>query len=124
MTYVFQFSRLVYGQWRSNPAMAIASLIINAYKRLSVLTPQNADVAQTTVGVNTCDQRKCGNRRMCFICSPQTHLCIAKKPRDLHIIVLSKPNAYFCGMRSWPSQNNEIQNLHFWVVRKYVLVNA
>ena len=31
--------------------MAIASLTINAYKRRSVLTAQNADVAQTTVGV-------------------------------------------------------------------------
>ena len=32
-------------------AVATASLVINAYKRRSALTAQNADVAPTTVGV-------------------------------------------------------------------------
>ena len=47
----FQFPRLFYKQWQFNPAVAIASLIIHAYKRRAVLNAQNADVAQTTVGV-------------------------------------------------------------------------
>ena len=51
MTHLFQLSRLLYQQWQSNPALAIASLIINAYNRQSVLTAQNEDVALTIVGV-------------------------------------------------------------------------
>ena len=48
ITHLFQLSRLLYRQWRSIPAVAMASLIIHAYKRRSA---QNADAAQTTVGV-------------------------------------------------------------------------
>ena len=33
MTHVFQFSRLFHTQWRNKPAVAIAMLIITAYKR-------------------------------------------------------------------------------------------
>ena len=51
ITQRFQFSRLVRRQWRTIPAVAIASWILNAYKRRSVLTAQNADDAPTTVGV-------------------------------------------------------------------------
>ena len=50
ITNLFEYSRLFRKQWRNSPAVAIASLIINAYKRPSVLTAQNADVAQTTMG--------------------------------------------------------------------------
>ena len=50
-TDVFQLLWLFHKQWRNKPAVAIASLIINAYKRRSVLTAQDADVALTTVGV-------------------------------------------------------------------------
>ena len=35
----------------TTPAVAIPSLVINAYKHRSVLTAQDADVAQTTVDV-------------------------------------------------------------------------
>ena len=50
---------------------------------------------------------------MCFICSPQTHLCMASKPHDSQVIVLSKPNACFYGMRSWPWQSKEVHNISF-----------
>ena len=46
-----------------------------------------------------------------FICSPQTHLRMTKTHNYLHVIVLSKPNAYFSGMRSWPAQNKEMHNM-------------
>ena len=48
-THLFQLSRLLRKQWRTNPAMAVASLVIDAYKRRSALSVQNADVALTTV---------------------------------------------------------------------------
>ena len=38
ITHVFQLSRLFHRQWRTNPAVAIASLTINAYKRRVVLS--------------------------------------------------------------------------------------
>ena len=50
---------------------------------------------------------------MCVICSPQTHLRMAKTPRHLHFIVWSKPDAYVCEIRSWPAPNNEIYKLRF-----------
>ena len=49
MTNGFKFSRLLYIQLQFNPAVAIASLIMKAYKRRPVLNAQNADVAQATV---------------------------------------------------------------------------
>ena len=51
ITNLFQFSHLFHWQWRENPTVAIAMLIINAYKRQEVLSAQNADVAPTPVGV-------------------------------------------------------------------------
>ena len=39
-------------------------------------------------------------------------LAHCKETHDLHVIVPSKPYAYFCGVRSWPSQNNGIPNLN------------
>ena len=50
---------------------------------------------------------------MCFIHSPQIHLRMQAKPHDSQVIVLSKPNSSFCGMRSWPSRNTELQNQSF-----------
>ena len=51
ITHLFESSRLFRKPWQQNPAVAIASLIIHAYKRQLVLTAKNADVAPTTVGV-------------------------------------------------------------------------
>ena len=55
---LFRFSRLRCSQWRSNPAAPIASFIAHAYKRRSVLSAQNADVAQTLVGVTYLRSKK------------------------------------------------------------------
>ena len=81
VTDLFQFSQLHvrYKQWQSNPTVAIASLIIDAYNRRLALIAQNADVAQTTLGVTYLQSMKNVKQKghMCFICAPQTHLCIA-----------------------------------------------
>ena len=58
--------------------MAIASLIINAYKRRSVVTAQDADVAPAIVGVTYLRLMNMKNKNgMCFRCSPQAHLRMA-----------------------------------------------
>ena len=76
---MFQFSRLLYTQWRSNPAVAIASVVVNAYKNLSVLIAKDADVAQTIVGVTYLRFMKNVQTNICALCSPQAHLRMADK---------------------------------------------
>ena len=78
-TNLFQFSRLLYKQWQSNPAMAIASLIINAYKRRSVLIAQAADVAQTTVGVPYLRSVKDEKTDTCPLYVHHRHICAKPK---------------------------------------------
>ena len=96
MTNLLQLSRLLYRQWRSNPAMAIALLIINACKRRSDSTAQNADVALTTVDVTYLQSMNNVITDACPLYAHHRHICAwQKKPRYLHVIVLSKPNAYF-----------------------------
>ena len=112
MTSLFHLSRLLYRQWRSAPALAIASIIVNAYKRRSVLTTQDAGAALTSVGVAYLQFMKIVKTNTCVLYTHHRHIC-AWQNNKKHVIVLSMPNAYLCGMRSWPSHNNEIQNLSF-----------
>ena len=74
-THLFQFSRLFRTQWRTNPALAIASLIIDAYKRRSVLTAQNADVAPTTMGVAYLRSRTNVETDTCALYGHHKHIC-------------------------------------------------
>ena len=100
---------------QSNPAVAISALIIITYKRRSVPTAQNADVAQTTVSATYLGSMEMSKQKhMCFKCTPQKQLRNAETPHYLHVIVLSRPNAYFCGMRSWPPQNKVMQHLNIF----------
>ena len=79
ITHLFQFSRLFRRQWRKQPAVAIASLIINADKRRTVLIVQNADVAPATGRRVFALLEKRENQHMSFLISPQTHLRMANK---------------------------------------------
>ena len=56
------------------PAEAIASLIMNAYKRRAVLNAQNVDVAHTTVGGTYLGSMEIVKTDTCPLYSPQTHL--------------------------------------------------
>ena len=70
----FQLSRLFREQCR---AEAVASLIINAYKRRSVLIAQNADVASTTVGVTYLRSMKhvFKTNDTCALYARRRHIC-------------------------------------------------
>ena len=83
-TDVFQFSRLFHRQWRTNPAVAVASLNINAYTRRSVLTALNADVAPTTVGVTYLRFMENVNIYTCPLCIHHKHICACNKTPIIH----------------------------------------
>ena len=112
-THVLQFSRLLRIQWRKKLRWQwylISWVHINVdqlwlHKMQMSIRPLWAK--------HICDSWKCENRHMCFILLPQTHLRMAKKHHYSQVIVISKPDSSFCGMRSWPSQNNEVQNQSF-----------
>ena len=57
------------------PAVAIATLIINVYKRRSVLTAQNADVDPTTVGVAYLRSMKNVEADTCTLYHHHRHIC-------------------------------------------------
>jgi len=84
MTNLFQFSRLFRRQWRTNPAVAIAVSIINAYKRRAVLTAQNADVAPTTVGVAYVRFMKNTKNDTCALYIHHRHICALQKNIIIH----------------------------------------
>ena len=78
MTHVFKFSWLFHTQWRKTPAVAIAVLIVNAYKRRAVLTAQNADVAPTIVGVPYLRFMKNVKTYTCALYTHHRHICACK----------------------------------------------
>ena len=84
ITHVFQLSRLLHIQWRNNPAVAIASLIIHAYERRSVLFAQNADVAQTTVGVAYSRFMKHVETDTCVLYPHHRHICALQENLIIH----------------------------------------
>ena len=84
ITNVFQLSRLFRNQWRTDPAMAMASLIINAYKRWSVLIAQNADVAPTTVGVTYLRVFKKVETDTCALYAHHRHICAWQQNLMIH----------------------------------------
>ena len=86
-------------QMRFNPTVAIASLINNAYKRRAVLNAQDADVAQTTVGVTHLRSTTTKKAGTCPVYVYHRHACALQR-KDVHVIVLSRPNAHVSGMRS------------------------
>ena len=63
--------------------MAIAYLIISAYKRRSVLTAQNADAAQTTVGVTYLRSMENVQTNTCALCVHHKHICALQKQNSL-----------------------------------------
>ena len=84
MTHVFQFSRLFHRQWRTQTAVAIAVLVINAYKRRAVLTAQNADVAPTTVDVTYLRFMKSVNTDPCALYTHHRQICAWQKNLIIH----------------------------------------
>ena len=84
ITNLFQFSRLCHRQWRTNPAMAIAISIINAYKRRTVLTAQDADVAPTTVGVAYVRFMNNTKSNTCALYTHHRHICALQKKIVIH----------------------------------------
>ena len=66
-----------------NPAVAILSFIINAYKPQWVLTAPNANVAWTSVDVTYFRFTKSEKTYTCDLLSPQTHLRMANKNRNI-----------------------------------------
>ena len=72
----------------SNPAVAVASFIIHAYKRRSVLTAQNADAAQTTVGVTYLRSMENVQTKTCALCVHHSQICAwQQQHQHLHCIV-------------------------------------
>ena len=84
MTHLFQFSRLFHTQWRTNPAVAITSLIIYVYKHRSVLTAQHADVAPTTVGDAYLRFMQKVNTDTCALYADHRHICAWPKHHNSH----------------------------------------
>ena len=120
MTHVFQSSRLFHRQWRKRPAVAIASFIINAYKRRSVLNAQNADVAPTTVGVAHLRFIKMWKpTHVLYIFTTRTFAHV-KTTHDSQVIVLSRPNSECCGKQSGPHKITKYNIWVLFVVRKCV----
>ena len=114
ITHVFQFSRLFRKQWRQHPAVAIAMLIINAYKRRTVLTAQNADAAPTIVGVTYLRFMKNVKTDECALYEHHRHTYAWQQNLIIHKSLFCQGQTVnCCGMRSWPSQNTEVQNLSF-----------
>ena len=72
----FQLSRLCYKQWRFNPEVAIAYVVIHAYKRRMVLNAQNADVARTTVGVTYLRSVENVKTDTCPLYGHHSHMCV------------------------------------------------
>ena len=83
-THLFQFLRLFHKQWRINPAVAVAMLIINARKHRAVLTAHNADVAPTTVGVTYLRFMKNVKADTCVLYAHHRHICAWPKRLMIH----------------------------------------
>ena len=106
ITQVFKLSLLFRTQWGNNPAVAIASLIINAYKRRSILIAQNADLAPIIVAVTYLRFMKHVQIYTCALYAnhthththTHTHLRMAEKTHYSQVIVLSGPNSDLYGM--------------------------
>ncbi len=84
MTHVFQFSRLLHLQWRTNPAVAMARLIVSVYKRRAVLNAQNADVAPTIVGVAYLRFMKNTTNDTCALYTHHRHICALQQNLIIH----------------------------------------
>ena len=115
ITHLSQFSQLFRTQWREHPAVAIASLIIHAYKRRSVLTAQNSDVAPTIVGVTYLRSMKNVDTDTCTLYAHHKQICTWQQHLIIHKPLFCQSQTLnFGGVRSWPSQNIEVQNLSFY----------
>ena len=96
-------------------------IIQNEYKRRSVLTTKNADVAQTSVGVTYLRFMNCvgktGNVLYMFTTNKFEHG--KTKTQHLHFIVWSKPNADLYETRSCRHQTMKYTICDLFCVRKY-----
>ena len=84
ITRSFKLSRLFRKQWRTNPAVAIASFTTNVYKRRSGLTAQNADVAPTTVGVTYLRFMENVKTDTCALYNHHRHICVRQQNLIIH----------------------------------------
>ena len=76
--------------------MAIASVIINTYKRRSVLTAYNADVPPTTVGVAYLRFMNNVKTDTCALYTHQRHICACNRNLVVHKSLFSRrPNRNF-----------------------------
>ena len=109
--HVFQLSRLFHRQWQTNPAEAIASLIIDAYTRRAVLSAGNADVLPTIVGVAYLRFMKNVKTDACALYTHHRHFCACKAKNSLftsHCSVEAKLvmlwNAILACIKHWSAE--------------------
>ena len=98
-------------QWRQNPAVAITSLIIDAYKRWSGLIAQNADVRPTIVGVTNLRFKTNEKTDTCALYAHHKHICAWPKNLMIHKSLFCRSQTLNVVECDPGPQNTEVQNM-------------
>ena len=119
MIHFFNVSQLFHIQWRQHPAVVIASLIINAYTRRSVLTAQKFKCRSDHCGRRVIAIHEHVKTDTCALYPHHRHICACRKTLIIHKSLFYRSQTFnFVECDPGPHKTTKNSSLLLFVERK------